>query len=226
MKKRILLAFTVLFTVFSFAQNLTKRELKDFHSIKVYDLIDVELIKSDTNMVEVSNSDFQNLQFLNKEGLLKIKMVLTKSFGGKNVKVKLHYKSLELIDLNEGSSITSKSPVESFELKVNAQEKSKVDLTLDTKILDIKCHSGSIINLLGKCRRLNASVSTGGVFNGDKIETQDADLFIKTGGVIRSSATNKVKIKVVAGGDVFLYNKPKEVEESLSLGGSVTYVKI
>ena len=63
MKKGILLAFTVLFTVFSFAQNLTKRELKDFHSIKVYDLIDVELIKSDTNMVEVSNSDFQNLQF-------------------------------------------------------------------------------------------------------------------------------------------------------------------
>ena len=112
-----------------------------------------------------------------------------------------------------------------FWITSKRSRKSKVDLTLDTKILDIKCHSGSIINLLGKCRRLNASVSTGGVFNGDKIELR-ADLFIKTGGVIRSSATNKVKIKVVAGGDVFLYNKPKEVEESLSLGGSVTYVKI
>ena len=61
------------------AQDLKEKNIGDFHTLKVFDRIEVELIKSDTNKLFVIQNLIKIFRFLNKNGILKIKMILTKS---------------------------------------------------------------------------------------------------------------------------------------------------
>ena len=53
MKKTLFLLLFITF-IFSFSQNEIKRELGDFYKIQTYDLLKVNLIKSDKNHVIIS----------------------------------------------------------------------------------------------------------------------------------------------------------------------------
>ena len=51
--KNILLILTVFFTSLTFAQNTIEKKVGEFTELKVYDLIEVKLIKSDENKIVV-----------------------------------------------------------------------------------------------------------------------------------------------------------------------------
>ena len=55
------------------AQDLIEKNIGDFHILKVFDRIEVELIKSDTNKLFVDSEFDQKLDILNKNGTLKIR---------------------------------------------------------------------------------------------------------------------------------------------------------
>jgi hypothetical protein len=52
--KHALLLTTFLITSFSFSQNQINRGLGDFHKVQTYDLLKVNLIKSEENKVVIS----------------------------------------------------------------------------------------------------------------------------------------------------------------------------
>ena len=77
--------FTVLILVYAvttMAQNSIEKTVGEFTELKVFDLIEVEMIKSNENKVTISGKNNKEVVVNNKNGKLKIKMNIEKIFDG------------------------------------------------------------------------------------------------------------------------------------------------
>ena len=74
-----------------FSQTMLDKEVGDFQEIKVYDLIEVNLIKSDDNRIVIKGHNVYDITFVNKNGVLKLRMELEKKFQGEDTFVEVYY---------------------------------------------------------------------------------------------------------------------------------------
>lgn len=197
----------------------------EFSTLKVYDLISVELVQSKENKVEISGKNSEDVVVINKNGTLKIRMKLEKSFDGNNTEVKLYFTTVDIIDANEGAYISSSDTFKQYELDLRAQEGGHIKLSIKTKINEVRADSGGIVEITGKSRDQNIAISTGGVYKGKDVESETAKVAIRAGGEVEVQADKLLDIKIRAGGDVYIFNKPEEVKESKTLGGRIKYVE-
>ena len=100
------------------AQDLQEKNIGEFQTLKVFDRIEVELIKSDTNKLFVNSEFDDKLDIINKNGILKIRTDFDKLLGGQDIKILLHYNSIDIIDVNEGGEVHSKEIIDQFELEL------------------------------------------------------------------------------------------------------------
>lgn len=219
--KQFFTAFTMLTALIFHAQEPVVKTIGEFTELKVYDLIEVRLIKSNENKVVVSGKNTKDLVVINKNGKLKIRMNLEEIYDGKNTTVELYYTSVDIIDSNEGAKIYSEDIIKQFEIDLKAQEGGKIKVNLDVNIANIKSASGGIIETDGTAKSQNVSLSTGGIYEGRNLQSVNTEVTIKAAGDAHVKASELVDVKVRAGGDVFVYGDPKTIKESLVLGGRV-----
>lgn len=220
MKTFITLAFVAVTSILT-AQNPKEKEVGDFNEVKVYDRIEVNLIKSKTNKVEITGDDIEDVEVINKDGKLKIRMKFDKIFNGDRTFVAVHYTKLDIIDGNEGAFISSNGLIEQDFIELKSQEGARLKIGLDVKRVDIKAVSGGIVETRGKAESQNISLNTGGVYEGKSFETQNTTVSIKVAGEADVNATQLVDAKVRAGGDINIYGNPKQVNENTALGGRI-----
>ena len=216
--------FTLLFisiTLQIYAQNPIEKTIGEFNEVKVYDRIEVNLIKSTINKVEITGEDIEDVEVINKDGKLKIRMKLDKIFNGDRTFVAVHYTKLNIIDGNEGAYISSNELIEQEYIELKSQEGAHLKIGLDVKKVDIKAVSGGIIETRGKAESQNISLNTGGVYEGKSFETQNTTVSIKAAGEADINASNYVDAKVRAGGDINIYGQPKTINEDTVLGGRI-----
>ena len=72
--KRTLFTLFLLFNFFLFSQTPITRTLGDFKEIKVYDLINVDLIKSPENRITISGKYAEDVSVIQKNNTLKIRI--------------------------------------------------------------------------------------------------------------------------------------------------------
>lgn len=219
--KTLVKVFVLLITTTLLAQNSIEKEVGEFSTLKVYDLIDVELIKSDKNKAEITGINANDVIINNKNGTLKIKMKFEEIFDGNNIKIKLYYTSLDEIDVNEGAKVHSKEDIKQFEIDLRAQEGGIINVPVNVTYTNVKTVTGGIVTSSGKSKSQDISVSTGGEYHGKNLKTDTTEVSIKAGGEAYVNASKLVDIKITAGGDVFVYGNPETVNESKALGGRV-----
>lgn len=223
---KTLIKVVVLFiTTICLAQNPIEKTVGEFSELKVYDLIDVELVKSDFDKVEITGKNKKDVLVNNKNGTLKIKMNFGEVFDGSQTKVKLYYTNIDVIDANEGANIHSKEKIEQFEIDLNAQEGGKINVLLDVKYLNIRAVTGADIIALGKATNQDVSIYTGGDYDGKELKTEVTDISIRAAGEANINASKRVTAKVRAGGDIFIYGNPERVDESRVLGGRIKRIE-
>jgi len=222
--KNVLIVLTILITGAITAQNEITKKVGEFSELKVYDLINVELIKSKENKVEISGKNASDVVVVNKNGTLKIRLNLEESFDGNKTDVKLYYSSLDIIDVNEGAYVTSEDKINQFELELKAQEGGFIKLNIETKETKAKAVTGGILELTGLTSHQNITIGTGGIFNAEYFKSENTDVVIRAGGEAHVNATEVLDIKIRAGGDVYIYGDPKKVNESRALGGRIKYM--
>ena len=219
---KTLIKVVVLFiTTVTFAQNSIEKTIGEFNELKVYDLINVELIKSDIDKVTITGKNKKDVLVNNKNGTLKIKMNLGEAFDGNKTKVKLYYTNIDVIDANEGAKIHSDDIIKQFEIDLNAQEGSKINVKLDVKYANIRSVTGADIITSGIAINQDISIYTGGDYNGKTLKTELTEVSIRAAGEAHIYATKKVEAKVRAGGDIYIYGNPERVDESRVLGGRI-----
>jgi hypothetical protein len=222
--KNILVTIAFLITTITFSQSEITKEIGEFSELKVYDLIEVELIKSNKNEAVISGRNKSDVVIVNKNGKLKIRMKLEESFDGDNTNVKLYYTNIDIIDANEGAKIRSNDKIKQYEIELRAQEGGEINLELKVTSADIKSVTGGVIQTSGKAQSQDISISTGGVYKGKDLKTESTEIAIRAGGEADVNATDMLDIKIRAGGDVFVYGDPKKVNKSKALGGRIKHM--
>jgi Putative auto-transporter adhesin, head GIN domain len=204
-----------------FSQENIEKTVGEFSTVKVYDLINLKMIKSEENKVIISGENKSDVEMLNKNGKLKIRMKLEESYDGNDTVVVLHYTSVDVIDANEGAKVEVEGVIEQFEIDLKTQEGAEITANLKTSYANMRAVTGGIINASGTSKNQDISIYTGGIFNGEDFITNQTEVSINAGGEAYIHATDYVEVRIKAGGDVFIYGKPKQVDESRVLGGRI-----
>ena len=221
MKYYTLLIFLTCFLAASQAP-ITK-SLGEFSELKVYDLINVELIQSTENKIEITGEDTSNVYVVQKNNLLKIKMDFNKPFNGNKTFVKLYYTKIDIIDVNEGAKVVSTSPFKQYELELKTQEGGYISVVADLKLLSIKSVTGGSIKVKGNTQSQNINIRTGGIYEGAKLQAATTKLKMKAGGEVDVNSSDLIEVTIVAGGNLTIHGTPKTVRQKNIIGGRVIY---
>lgn len=201
------------------AQDTIEKTTGEFSTVKVYDLINLKMIKSDENKVIIAGKE--DVQVINNNGKLKIRMKLQESYDGNDIVVKLYYTAVDVIDANEGANVVVNDALEQYEIDLKAQEGAEITATLKTTYANFRAVTGGIINVTGSSKNQDISIYTGGIFNGEEFTTQKTEVSVNAGGEAYVNATEFADVRIKAGGNVYIYGKPKQINESKVLGGKI-----
>jgi len=224
--KNILTIAIFIFTTFNaLSQKATTHELEKFTEVKVFDRIEVTLIKSNENKIVITGEDRDDVVVSNTKGLLKVRMEFENQMDGGDVVAKLYYsETLTLIDSNEGAKILSTDTFKTDALRIAVQEGGKVIMKVDADELDLKSTSGAEITLTGNAKTQKALANSGGKVYNKKLNTQNTEITVNAGGRADVKASDKVIAKVRAGGSIYIYGNPKEVDSNKVFGGKIEVV--
>jgi len=174
----------VLFLLLSagIASAQVNKNLGDFDQIKVFDRIEVELIKADENRIELRGPRASDVEVVTKNNLLKIRMRATGMLGGEDIKATVYYKSINDIDASEGAQVSSEATLKLPNLTVTVKEGAQIELNLDIENLSIKSVTGGIVRLAGSAENMKANLGTGGILEAKPLMTKQANISINAGG--------------------------------------------
>ncbi|MEO9572094.1 MAG: head GIN domain-containing protein [Polaribacter sp.] len=224
--KKIVFIYTLVFSFAIVAQTKVNKNLGDYSTLKVFNGIEVELIKSKDQKLEITGEKSEMVKIKNVNNTLKISLPFSlkpenNAAEGK-VLVKLFYnKNIAIIDANEGATITSKD-VNQEKLEVNAQERAFINLTATVKYLKVRTSSGGIIKLTGTTDNQEVNVDLYGIYNGFKMKTTgNSNVFAGTGAKAEVLAGQTLSAKVSFGGSIFYKGNPEVVKDKKVIGGII-----
>ncbi|SNZ00861.1 head GIN domain-containing protein [Flagellimonas pacifica] len=223
MKKLFTLSLILLSTTI-FSQRMIDTEVGEFNKIKVFDLIEVNLIQSEEDRIVIKGRNVDDIIWMNKGGVLKLRMKLDRKFLGEHTLIEVYYTDLDVIDGNEGAQITCNEMVKKNRIELKAQEGAMIRIGMDVEYADIRAVTGGIVQASGLAQNQSIVINTGGIFDGKDLRTATTDVRISAGGEADVFASQQVDISVKAGGDVHVYGKPKKVYKNTFIGGRVYMV--
>ncbi|TDD99643.1 head GIN domain-containing protein [Flavobacterium cellulosilyticum] len=217
--KNLLLITFVLLTQFTFAQ--VSKNLGDFYSVKVFDKLNVKLIPSQENKIIITGNRENEVEIVNKNGELKLRMPFPKLLSGDDIVIQLYYINLETIQANEGSYISADQSFKQTIIDIDASEGSEINLDLDVDKANVRAVTGGIIELTGTATNQNVIIASGAIYKGNDLNTSQTTVTVSAGGQAAVYATLLVDAKVRAGGSIDIYGKPKQINQKTILGGTI-----
>lgn len=202
-------------------EKITK-ELQDFTSIKAFDGLSVNLIKSDVNRAVITGANTNKVAIVNNGGELKLRMQIDKIFSGYRTFIDLYHTGpLTIIDVNEDARISSDQTIVQDVLELKAQEGGEILLNCETEQLLVKAVTGGDIIAKGYSDNQDIMINTGGTYEGKEFKTKFTTITVSAGGNANIYATDYVKADVKAGGKVFVYGDPLKMDEKTVFGGKI-----
>ena len=220
------IVYSVLF-ISSLAFSQKEVAVGNFTKITSFDQIDVLLIKTEgTPKVVLNGSGSEDVEIIEKNFELKIRMPLLKLLKGDNVTATVYYTTpIAQFEANEGSRIASSDEFLGKSLRMIAKEGSEIKLKIITDKLNIRATNGSSISLSGRAKNQEIVLNTAGNYEGSKLNTMQTTISSNTGGNATVNASDFVTATIFAGGTIFIHGNPKKTTQKITAGGKIEEVK-
>lgn len=224
--KKIIFISALLFSFNFLAQATVTNNLGDFTILKVYNGIEVELIKSKEQKLEITGEKAEMVKIKNVDTTLKLSLPFSlkpaNNSANGQVLIKLYYNSaIAIIDANEGATITGKE-ITQDKLEINVQERAFINLVVNTKSLNVRASSGGIIKLTGTTKNQDVVVDLYGVYNGFALKAKENSTVISgTGAKAEILAGETLNAKVSFGGSIFYKGDPEVIKDKKVIGGII-----
>jgi hypothetical protein len=218
--KKIAIIVAVLLSQATFSQ--VTKNVGDFNSVKVFDKLNVKLIQSTENKLVITGNRENEVEVLNKNGELKLRMPFPKLLTGNDIIIKLYFKKIETIEASEGSYVSSTNAFKQTSITLDASEGSQIILDLEVEKANVRAVTAGVIELDGKATNQNVIITSGGIVQAKTLQTSQTSVSVSTGGQAEVYATLLVDAKVKAGGSIAIYGKPKQVNQKTVLGGTIS----
>jgi len=221
--KRLLIITFVIVAQMSFGQ--VTKNLGDFSDIKVFDKLKVELIPSSENKAEITGNRESEVEFVNKNGELKIRMPFPKLLSGDDITIKLYFRNIESITASEGSFVSCDTRFKQTIMDLSAKEGAQINIDLDVEKVNVKAVTGGIIELSGKALNQDVVIMSGGILQSKELHTSQTSINVSAGGNAEIHASSLVDAKVKAGGSIYIYGSPKQINKETLFGGTIVEKK-
>jgi hypothetical protein len=224
--KKILVSLLLFISISIFSQTSITKVLGDFSTLKVYNGIDVELVKSDKQELVITGEKSEKVKIKNSNNTLKISLKFSlnpaNNIANGKVKIVLYYtKIIKVIDANEDANITGKD-FKQQQLEVRTQEGALINMVVDVKHLTVKSVSGGFIKLTGVAKNQNVEVNNAGVYQGFNLKTTDVTIVrAALGGKAEVFTGETLDAKVSFGGTIFYKGTPEVLKTKKVLGGTI-----
>lgn len=218
MKKVLIVAFALIAQA-TFAQ--VTKNLGEFNTIKVFDKLNVKLIPASENKVVITGNREHEVEVVNNNGELKLRMPFPKLLSGDDISIKLYFINIDGISASEGSYVSSDSVFKQTIMDLNAREGAEINVKLDTQKVNVKAVSGGIIELSGEAVNQDVTIMSGGVLKSRELNTSQTSIEVSAGGNAEINATTLVDAKVKAGGSIYIYGKPRQINKETLFGGKI-----
>ncbi|MFQ3305721.1 MAG: hypothetical protein ACI9JT_001182 [Polaribacter sp.] len=224
--KKIIFICALFITLVITAQSTITENLGDFTILKVYNGIEVELIKGTEQRLEITGNKSEMVKIKNVDNTLKLSLPFSlkplNNAAEGEVLIKLYYtKNINIIDGNEGATITSKD-FNQDNIELNAQERAFINITTTTNYLTIRATSGGIIKVSGTSKNQEVAVDLYGIYHGFNLKSAgNSTVKAGTGAKAEVTAGETLNAKVSFGGAIFYKGNPKVVKDKKVIGGII-----
>ncbi len=218
MKKVLVLLLMAAIPAFS----QVSRKPGEFRHLSAFDQINVELIAADEERVEIMGNSTGDVEVVNKNGELKLRMKINRILDGEGIEVKVYFIELHSIQASEGSFVGCATPFRQSNLSLTAREGGNIRVQMEVGEAEVRAVTGGILDLKGTVDELEVKIGTGGEVNAQDLVSRRAEVDINAGGQAKIHATAYVDAEVKAGGDVIIYGKPAKIDQKTTLGGNIT----
>ena len=212
--------------VTTFAQVVINKNLGDFTTLKVYNGIEVTLIKSTEQKLEITGEKAKMVKIKNVNNTLKLSLPFSlkpaNNLAEGKILIKLYYsKNILLIDANEGATITGKD-FNQDKVRVNSQERAFINLTTKTNYLEVRASSGGIIKISGSAKNQEVAVDLYGIYHGYNLNSSgNSTVSAGTGAKAEITAGETLNAKVSFGGTIFYKGNPEVIKDKKVIGGII-----
>jgi len=222
MQRAYLLFLLILCGTFTASsQQVLDQPVGAFNELKVFDLIEVNLIQGTEQRVVIKGRNSEDVKIINDNGTLKLRMNLEKRFDGSETYIEVYFTQIDIIDANEGARITSNALIEQNTIELRAQEGGFIKAGLKVNHATMKAVTGGILEVSGSAVSQEIKLNTGGIFEGEAFKTEDCEISVTAAGQAEVYASSQVRVRVTAGGDVRVYGNPSRVDQKSFAGGSI-----
>jgi len=220
--KKYIVSILFLLSISLHSQTTITKTLGDYSILKVYNGIELELIKSDKQELIITGEKSEKVKVKNVNNTLKIYLKFPETLANGKVKVVLYYsKTINTIDANEGATITAKNFKQS-QLEVKTQEGALINMVIETKHLTVKSVSAGVVKLTGTTKNQSVEVSDSGVYHGYNLKATDASIIrAAIGGKAEVHVGETLDAKIRFGGTIFYKGKPEVLKTKKVLGGTI-----
>ena len=219
------LALSLISTLSISGYSQTKRELGSFTKVTAFDKIEVHLVPSNVNKIELSGTNSEQVELINKDEELKVRMPLGKMLKGDEVVAIVYFKQLDAVEANEGSYIKSDETLKASLFDIIAKEGGKITIPVNASKIAVKVSSGANVELAGKTQNIDVVATAGGTLEARKCDAEQATVTVNAGGEIYITAHELVDAKARAGGNIVIHGNPKQVNQKTVLGGNIIVKK-
>ena len=225
--------FFFLFSTLSFAQpialestNIRIVELSPYINLKVDSGISISLHTSDTDSLVIRSETPEEVVAVLKGNTLKLRLGLEYLLQEPETSIEVyHSQPLDLIDLSQGSQLTTEEPIEQTSLSLLLQEGSKAEIKLSVSRLNAKVQSGAKLFSFGNAKNVVVSCTSGGVCEADQLSAEQVDVRASFGSVAYVNASALVDAKASVGSTIRVHGTPTKLISKESLGGKVVEMK-
>jgi hypothetical protein len=217
--KKIIYSLLLISSI-TFAQS--ERFIGDFNKVTSFDKIDVVLISGAENKVILKGANSEEVELINNNGELKLRLPFDKILAGDDVSATVYYKKLNALEANEGSRISCDTEINAIGFDIITKEGAEIVLNnLVADKLKVRCGAGSIITVKGTVKNQDILANSGAKYDGKDCITQQTSVTVNAGGIANVNATDIVDAKTRAGGTITIYGNPKQTNQKKVAGGKI-----
>lgn len=220
--KRVILVMLLFSFATIAAQSSITQKLGPFKELKVYNGIDVVLVKSNKVEAVVSGEKASKVKFKTENNRLKIMLNFPETTADGKAKITLYYShDIAIIDGNEGAIITS-SQIEQDKIEIKGQEGAFINIVVAVKHLKVKSTSGAVIKLSGTAKNQYVDVDLGANYHGYNLSVSAMNVVrAGSGAKAEVDAGETLDAKVSFGGTIFYKGTPDVLVDKKVIGGVI-----
>lgn len=222
-QRNLSILFIAIFCLFAIKVNGQgiEKDLEDFREVKTFNGVEVIVIPSKENRIEITGHSKDQVKFQIIQDRLEIRLSLDNIWSDDNTLIKVYGNSVETLDANEGSIVKTKGTLKGNLIVLRSQEGAAIFAEVNAESVRSKSVTGGNIDIKGKADKQEVEINTGGKFFGQDLKTKETEISVSSAGRGEIFATKYVKATAKLGGIIEIHGRPDEVDQKTSLGGKI-----